>query len=174
MTFCFYCDLVYKSYILAWVENFSKSNKYLSLHGRSPTLLSCQSSASHFRVSTSATFLKKLFWKHFVEEKKNQFKEENVLFIEPVCCKFNPKWRGASVIVSDISLVGVGPDGLSQHTAQLECEAFDLLFDLCFSSHPCWATSAGRRILQAWVASSLSQPDSKGCYAVKYWTKPHV
>lgn len=57
---------------------------------------------------------KKLSWKYSGTE--YQFKEQNVLFIEPVVCKFNPKWRRPSVIVSDISLVGVGPDGLSQHS----------------------------------------------------------
>lgn len=107
-----------------------------------------------------------------IECKKYQFKEEKVLFIEAVCCKLNPRWRGASVIVSDISLVGVGPDGLSQHTAQLECEAFDLSFDLCFSSHSCWATNAAQRILQAWVASSFSLPIKKWCNAATHWKEP--
>lgn len=154
---------------MSW--DFLKNNKYLYLHSRlSPlTLLSWIARVSLLGQLPRAPF--KLSFSGNIEWKNISSRKRNLLFIEPVCCKFNPRWCGASVIVSDISLLGVGPDGLSQHTAELECEAFDLSFDLRFCSHPCWATSAGQRILQAWVSSSMWLPVKNGCNAASHWSK---
>lgn len=71
------CDLVYKSSIFAWAEIFSKSNKYLSLHGRlfPLTLLSCQSSVSHFWANHLTHLLNAAFLELLSEKISVQGKE---------------------------------------------------------------------------------------------------